>query len=64
MLEIMASRAWDPDPPEVLLRVRKLHAVPSIVALGKADIDGRGHQDEKLCSLFCYLLSTFCYSLL
>ena len=21
MLEIMASRAWDPDPPEVLLRV-------------------------------------------
>lgn len=21
MLEVMASRAWDPDPPEVLLRV-------------------------------------------
>lgn len=24
MLEIMASRAWDPDPPEVLLRVSVL----------------------------------------
>lgn len=26
LLEIMASRAWDPDPPEVLLRVNMLHA--------------------------------------
>ena len=25
MLEIMASRAWDPDPPEVLLRVSDAH---------------------------------------
>ncbi|CAM9583952.1 unnamed protein product, partial [Ectocarpus sp. 13 AM-2016] len=24
MLEILASRAWDPDPPEVLLRVRRV----------------------------------------
>lgn len=22
MLEIMASRAWDPDPPEILLKVK------------------------------------------